>query len=386
MGPMGPMARTFLLTDQQSNTNLESFALGSGDVDLGADGWSVRKQSLHGGLSDGVEIVEVDNGALRFTVLPTRGMGLWKGKYKNIDLGWSAPVRGPVHSKFVDLSFRGGLGWLTGFDEWLCRCGLAWNGPPGDDGGFPLTLHGRIANQPAHRLEVQLDPDRKLIRVVGKVEESGLFFPRLSLSTSYSTVIGANRIEIEDVIVNASSQPTEMQLLYHLNFGPPLLGPGSAIQLPINHLWPSTERAAEGIDDWNRYGAPTSGFQEQVYLIRPRLDEAGNTLAVLHDQTKTSGVAVRWHTESLQYFTMWKNTGAIEDGYVTGLEPATGFPRFRAQERAAGRVRVLEAGESWSARWTIEVFDQTEQIESVLAEIAQIQSAAPAQIHRTPLP
>jgi galactose mutarotase-like enzyme len=371
--------RSFLLTDHQTRQHIEAF-------DFGEAGWSIRKRTLRGGLSDGVEIVEVDNGALSFTVLPTRGMGLWKGKYKDIDLGWSAPVRGPVHPKFVDLSFRGGLGWLTGFDEWLCRCGLAWNGPPGDDGGFPLTLHGRVANQPVHRLEVQLDSERNMIRIAGEVEESGLFFPRLSLRTVYSTVVGSNRIEIEDTVTNESSQPTEMQLLYHLNFGPPLLGPGSQIHVPINHVWPSTERAAESIDEWNRYGRPTSGFREQVYLIRPQADSAGNTLAVLHGGAKSRGVVLRWNLSSLPYFTMWKNTGALEDGYVTGLEPATAFPRFRAQERAAGRVRVLKPGETWSARWTIEVLDQAEQIDGVLAEITQIQSTSPAQIHRTPLP
>ena len=89
-------------------------------------------------------LIEVDNGALSYSILPTRGMGLWKGRYRDIDLGWSAPVIGPVHPKFVDLSLRGGLGWLTGFDEWLCRCGLAWNGPPGDDDGNIIGGRGPL--------------------------------------------------------------------------------------------------------------------------------------------------------------------------------------------------------------------------------------------------
>ena len=121
--------QSYILADRRGDTWRESF-------DLAGDAWSIRKRMLHGGPSEGVEVVEVNNGALSFTILPTRGMGLWKGRYKNLDLGWSSPVIGPVHPKFVELSARGGLGWLTGFDEWLCRCGMAWNGPPGDDGGW----------------------------------------------------------------------------------------------------------------------------------------------------------------------------------------------------------------------------------------------------------
>src|SRR6185369_7830818 len=125
----------------------------------------VRKRTLRGGLRDGIDLIEVHNGALAFTVLPTRGMGLWRGDYHGLSLGWRSPVEGPVHPKYVNLADRGGLGWLAGFDELLCRCGLASNGPPGkDDNGTPLTLHGRIANLPAQAVEVRvsLDPPYEL--------------------------------------------------------------------------------------------------------------------------------------------------------------------------------------------------------------------------------
>src|SRR5262245_56513769 len=40
-------------------------------------GWSIRQLRLKGGLRDGVELIEVEAGGLSFSVLPTRGMGLW---------------------------------------------------------------------------------------------------------------------------------------------------------------------------------------------------------------------------------------------------------------------------------------------------------------------
>jgi hypothetical protein len=51
-------------------------------------------------------------------------------------------------------------------------------------------------------------------------------------------------------------------------------------------------------------------------------------------------------TKELPYFTLWKNTAAEADGYVTGLEPGTNYPYNRRLERKAGRVPKLEPRES----------------------------------------
>src|SRR5207237_3508608 len=144
------------------------------------------------GPRDGIDLIEIHNGALAYSILPTRGMGLWRGEYRGNYLGWRAPLFGPVHPKLVNLEGRQGLGWLAGFDEWLCRCGLASNGPPGDDGGTRLTLHGRVANLPAHYDEarVHLDPPFELT-VTGVVEEASPFGPHLRLSTTSPLVPGS---------------------------------------------------------------------------------------------------------------------------------------------------------------------------------------------------
>ncbi len=181
-------------------------------------------------------------------------MGLWQGRFRGMPLGWKAPVHGPVHPAFVNTAERGGIGWLTGFDEWLCRCGLASNGPPGEDAyadrqGRPrrdlLTLHGRIANQPAYYVEVRigLDPPYEL-SVVGQVEEGGLFYPHLVLTTTYTTVPDSNRVVIHDRVENRGAEPAELQLLYHCNVGPPFLEAGSRIVAPVREAAPDAGRTA----------------------------------------------------------------------------------------------------------------------------------------------
>src|SRR5262249_11890410 len=195
--------KSWILTDVSNDIWLDSFAVSNDSLRLQTPhDWSVRKRTLRGGLRDGIDFIEIHNGALCYSVLPTRGMGLWRGEYRGKFLGWQAPVLGPVHPKFVSQDERGGLGWLGGFDEWLCRCGLAWNGPPGEDiftdksgrtQRSQLTLHGRVANSPAHYVEVRvnLDPPHEL-SILGQVEEGCLFFPRLSLTSALTTIPGSN--------------------------------------------------------------------------------------------------------------------------------------------------------------------------------------------------
>src|SRR5262245_24432292 len=380
--------KSWTLTDVANDIWLDSLSVSNDSLRLPTPhDWSVRKCTLRGGRRDGIDLIEVHNGALSFSVLPTRGMGLWRGEYRGNFLGWRAPVLGPVHPRFVDQEERGGLGWLRGFDEWLCRCGLASNGPPGDDNGARLTLHGRIANLPAHDVElrVNLDPPFEL-SVVGRVEEAGLFLGSLRLTTTYTTVPGSNRLVVHDAVENRSAQPAEMQMLYHCNVGPPFLEAGGRVVAPVREMAPLTPRAAEGIDTYDTYAGPAVGFAEQVYCYDLLADGNGKTLALLYNAAADRGLVLRWHRGELPCFTVWKTTAALEDGYGTGLEPATNFPNFKAFERRQGRVRTLPPGGRWEATWCLEVHDTAAGVTGVLKEIANMQAHGRATIHRTPQP
>jgi hypothetical protein len=145
--------KNWTLTDVAAHRFVETMRLTPETVPGTPDGWSVTKQVLRGALSDGVDLIEVQNGELRFSVIPTRGMGIWEAWYGDFRLGWKSPVQGPVHPKFVHLGDPDGLGWLDGFDELLVRCGLEYNGGPefNPNGTLLYGLHGKIANTPPTR-------------------------------------------------------------------------------------------------------------------------------------------------------------------------------------------------------------------------------------------
>jgi hypothetical protein len=389
--------KSWILTDVLNDVWIDQFSVSNFDLRLPSPhDWSIQKRTLRGGRRDGIDLLEMHNGSLSFSLLPTRGMGLWHGEYRGNFLGWQAPIHGPVHPKFVQATDRGGIGWLDGFDEWLVRCGLASNGPPGEDVHIDrhghshrelLTLHGRIANLPAHYVElrVSLDPPYEM-SVIGHVEEASLFGGRRQLVSTTTTVPGSNRLTIHDVIENRGAQPAEMQMLYHCNMGPPFLGPGSRVILPIHEMAPLTKRAAEGIETYESYAAPTAGFAEQVYAYEPLADESGRTLALLYNQAADRGVAVRFNRQELPCFTVWKNTAALADGYVTGLEPATNYPNFKNFERGHGRVPLMPPGGQWECTWSIEVQDTHDGVAGLLAEVARLQARGKAIIHRSPTP
>jgi galactose mutarotase-like enzyme len=385
--------RTWLLTDTDQGIWVETLDLDADDI--GAPGASVRKRVLRGGLTDGVEAIEVDNGQFRFTVLPTRGMGLWKGCYRGLDVGWQAPVQGPVHPGFVNAQDRGRLGWLTGFDECIVRCGLDNNGAPCTDVvpnnmGVPseveLTLHGRIANLPASRVEVQVIPgDPPTIVVTGDVVEAALFYPGLRLRTAIATVCGSNAVTIDDAVTNLKAMDSEFELLYHCNFGAPFLEAGSRLEVPARLVAPRDPRAVEGIDTYADYLGPTAGYVEQVYWYEPLADAGGDTVALLRSADAGCGVAVRFNTAQMPCFTQWKNTAAVGDGYVTGLEPGTDYPNSKTFERQQGRLMSLAPGATHDIRMTIEVHDSATGVRGVQDEIVTIQGQTKLEVHREPL-
>ncbi len=343
------------------------------DFSWAEDGLSCRLAPVTGGLGDGLALLDICSGPLRLSLVPGRGMGIWKGNCDGYPLGWESPVQGPVHPGRVELERRGGLGWLDGFDELLCRCGLAFNGPPGKDAtGYPLTLHGRIANLPASGLRILHDKSHHRLLVEGVVHESSVFDSRLKLTTTYSLQSGSRVLSIHDRVDNGASQAAEMQLLYHLNIGRPFLAKGAKLHLPIKEMSPQTVQAAKAMGDWQTYQGPQAGFQEEVYLFHLQGNGQGQGQALLAHPEGRLGVAVRFPLKDLPCFTVWKQTGAVEDAFVTGLEPATGFPNFKDFERDQGRVVRLEPGAFWEATWEIEVVTQPERLNQIQVEVGAL--------------
>ncbi len=380
--------RSWTLLHQADNTRTDEITILP--QDLGVEGsWKIEKRTLHGGLSEGVDEVRVHNGKLTFSIIPTRGMGLWKAWLSDLEIGWKSPVRGPVHPQFVDLGESSGIGWLDGFDELLVRCGLESNGAPEFDeksGRVKYPVHGRIANRPAIHVSVSVDTDRQEISVRGIVEETRFHFLKLRMVTQFTTRFNDHSVTIHDEIENFSASQAEMQMLYHVNFGLPLLDGGSRVVLPAKTIVPRTEHAASGIKTWDSYAAPTPGFEEMVYFMELHAAEDGWTRALLKNAHSTQGASLVFNKRQLPCFSLWKNTTAEGDGYVTGIEPGTNFPNPRSYEGEQGRVVKIAGGKRAAFLVTLEVHPTAKDVADAEAAVNKIRAGRDPQVWDKPQP
>jgi hypothetical protein len=357
-------------------------------------GWSVTSTTLRGGLQEGVDVVEINTGKLSFSILPTRGMGIWKGRCGDVTLGWESPVKDPVNPAFMNLQDRGGLGWLKGFNEWFVRCGVNSMGAPGMDTvldysgnamDVPLTLHGNIANIPARAVSVEITEEAILVK--GEVDETMMFGPPLRLNTEIRADIGTGRMSIIDTVTNMGDNPQEHEMLYHINYGPSLLEEGSRLVAAFEQVAPRDPRSVEGIDTFDHYGPPQVGFVEQAYLYRlAGKGDSRETMALLRNAAGDQASLLRFTLEDFPCFTLWKNTAGMADGYVTGLEPATNFPNGRRFEREQGRVMSLAGGESRTTVLSMEVLVSAEAVAAAEAEIHELQASAAGTVLPQPDP
>ena len=306
---------------------------------------AVRARRLRGGVREGVLLVELIAGGTRVCILPDRGLGIWKMTAGNLELGWQSPVQGPVHPRCVPLAEPSGLGWLDGFDELVARCGLVSNGAPDFDaqGRLRHGLHGRIANLPAHGVEVTLDDTAGTVTLAGAVDETRFLIHALRMTTALVVHADRPRVAWTDTVENLSERPATTQLLYHVNFGPPLLGAGAEFVAAVEELAPRDQAAVGDVSTWNRYVAPQAGRGEQVHFMRLRPNAADRATALLVSADGSNAASLSWRAAELPCFTLWKNQGGLADGYVTGLEPGTNFPNPRSFEESQGRVVNLAA-------------------------------------------
>ncbi len=383
------MGYSKILVDVDANLSVKEWKLTPLDAgdNSGKAAWSVVKRTLSGGRQEGVDIIEVDNGAMKFTVVPTRGFNIWTAHAGDLRLGWDSPVKEIVHPKFVSLSERGGLGWLNGFGEWISRCGLESMGAPCKDGNLVLTLHGRINYIPASHVEVCFEPTptpRIVLR--GIVDESLMFGPQLRLAAEISTEIGAHSLTLDDAVTNLADVPQELESLYHINFGAPLLGSGAEFVAPVRKVFPRDSRAALGdMAGWNSYTGPhASGYTEQVYLMELFADRSEMTETLLKSADGNRGALVSFSVHELPFMTLWKNEAPSKTGYVTGLEPGTSYPNPRPIERAAGRVPKLNGGESYHSKVTIRALVSRDEVQNAVTDIRKLQQAQP-EIVKIPL-
>lgn len=310
----------------------------------------IETSVLDNGPGRGTRIAWVNTGSgLRFKVVLDRAMDIAEASFNQHNLSWISHV-GVTRPESMS---HHGIDWLRTFGGGLVTtCGLSHFGPPEEGERGPRGLHGLISNQPAE-VESQLQPDvlqgKMDMSITGKVKETTLFGPSFELRRTISATIGQPVIRIHDEVVNVANTPQPHMILYHCNFGWPLVDEGTDI------LWKGTWKSAgrENDDKIFREGnnfrkcqAPLDahkGGGEAVVFIDPVADASGLCVCGLHHSKENIAIALRFDKRQLPCLTNWQHWGKGE--YVTGLEPGTNPPIGQAKARAENKLIVLQPGE-----------------------------------------
>ncbi len=331
-----------------------------GRVGNGAQVAGIEVSELTDGPGRGVRIAWVNTGTpLRFKVVIDRGLDIADAFYGQHSLAWLsacgtvAPQSDPA----------GGTEWLRGFGGGLVTtCGLSHVGPPEPDAGDARGVHGRASNLRG-ALETVRGPSLAAgdldMTIEGVVREMRLFGPQLELRRRYGMRVGEPTIRIRDVVTNVGNTPAPHMLLYHCNFGWPLIDRGTRL------LWKGgCESRGLPMDDaiFAAGGRPDicpapddahRGSTEACGFIRSRAGGGGMCTAGVHNARLGLALRMDFRARQLPWITNWQHWGPGE--YVTALEPGTHPPIGQQAARAAGTLILLAPGESRTYELTLTV-------------------------------
>jgi hypothetical protein len=321
----------------------------------------IERYVIDEGEGRGVRALCFNTGAgLRFRVLVDRGLDIDQASFNQHGLaflthkGVTPPRR--AHDRGID--------WLKGFPGGLLTsCGPFNIGPPGQDQGQELGLHGTHSNTAA-TIESVVQPNpaagRLEMSVTGVVRYGALFGPLLELRRTITSTLGTSAIHFVDEFINPGNTDAPHAWLLHINFGYPLVDEGAefcydAVKVEPKEVPEAVSRFRKGVDP-KRVPAPLDshrGFNESVAYLYPRADRSGRTTVGIVNRRLSVGVAIRYNTKEFPRCVNWQHWGPGE--YVTALEPANGTVRGRWVDREEGVMDTIPAGGRKTYRYQIEV-------------------------------
>ena len=312
-----------------------------------------RHFTLTEGWGRGVRVTDIDTGAgLKYSVIPDRAMDISLATFRGINLAYITP-NGEVNPAFYDAE---GAGWLRTFGAGLLTtCGLTNFGPPCDDDGEHLGLHGRISTAPAKQYAdlSAWEGDSYNIKVRGIMEDGVLFGTKLRLERQISSVMGQNLIRINDLVTNFGGKTSPLTILYHVNFGYPLLSEDAELIIDPLLTVPRDAEAIAGMNEFRKFIKPQLQYNEQVFYHTMKGGSDNIAEATLMNRKAGIAVTVRINVSQLPYMTQWKMMGYGD--YVLGIEPCNAPCKSRKDLREEKLLKFLAPGESAAFNIEIEV-------------------------------
>ena len=302
--------------------------------------YGVRRVILDEGNARGVALYQVTTaGGLELDILPDTGLDLGHVRFKGVNMnymtknGYDSPVRFMTIPGEFGRYFPGGM---------LFTCGLLSAGPENTDiDGTFHPLHGRFHGLSAKGLYGYVDGEN--ITVGGEIRETKQGDYCFRVQRKYTIPAWGSEIQLEDKITNLTEAPVEYMILYHMNFGWPMLSESAVLELPEKRkTTPRTPYAEKGLAAHTKFCKPIDGEEEQVFFHE--IESESEAYARLKNPELGITAEISWSLDTLPILAQWKNMKSGD--YVLGLEPSSCYIMGRERERREGRLMTLKPFES----------------------------------------
>lgn len=318
----------------------------------------IRRATLSEGTGKGLDTAQFRNAAgLAFTVIPGRCMDIYDLSYRGINLSFLSKA-GLTHT-FSPMNGEFSNQWAGGA---LVTCGLDNVGGHCTAGGETFPTHGRIGAAPASSFGTESfwDGGEYILRASGEMHQASLFGRNLTLRRRIETTLYGKAVKVRDEIINSAAEAEPYMLLYHCNFGYPLLRHDSAFAHSPAELTVLSPLSG----DPGKMSHPIDGREEELYLWRAKGERS---CGILYNLSLGLGVAVSADTAALPNFLEWKRMKSGD--YVLAIEPCNtcGMDRKTAAEN--GVLPVIPPFSSVTAGIEITVLDGESEINGALRQL-----------------
>ena len=329
----------------------------------------IETSVLDNGPGKGVRIAWVNTGAgLRYKVVIDRALDIADAFYNQHSLSWlsHAGVTAPRPDA------NSGLEWLYSFGGGLlATCGLTHIGGPESDENEERGLHGRIGNNPA-TVESIVQPDPAAgkvdMSITAVVKQSRLFGETLELRRTIAGVIGWPGIRIRDVVTNRGGATCPHMILYHCNFGYPLVDEGSEF------IWKGhCESLGRDIDDaifnsrvnFKKCRGPMEAHRtaEACGVVDVTANSKGICTVGLYNRKLRLALVMKYKKKQLPALTNWQHWGFGD--YITALAPGTNPPIGQNKARELKKLVSIGPGQSRTYELELAVVTDKKQIDKL---------------------
>lgn len=292
---------------------------------------SLRRYTVTDGAERGLEIIDCDNGTLRFLINVTKACDMMQLYHKGQNMSFISK-NGFMKRELPFVNrFEGGMLYTCGLDS------------VGEREGF--EEHGSLHNTPAQILRAECGEEGIVIEAV--LRDTAVFGKNLVLRRKITSAIGSDRVKVEDRLTNENYFEEKYCLLYHVNIGYPMMDEGAKIVGDVIDRQPRTPWAERQMATSYQIEAPVPGFEEACYYLKLKEPE----ISMVNEKIGKK-FSVSYSGDTLPHFLEWKSIAGGD--YAVGLEPAT------TKLDGLFEYSTIAPGETLSFRVELSVTDEIE--------------------------